>query len=208
MERDFSESGLNNQTPIQAGLKNKTGDYICCVCGDNATNYRFYGASSVCYSCRIFFRRVVTAKQEFKCHGSGTKKKMCSFDKLTRNQCKKCRFDKCLSVGLLPYLVNTANRKNKKALHQQIKSLNSEQEIQVLRSESQTSTPSLKILFNTGVNQNENIILRPENMFENGLILLKVGRVMEDIFFNENMDENLAILCKQTQSMGKCNSIF
>ena len=38
MERDFSGSGLNN-TP-RAGSKNKTGDYICCVCGDKATNYR------------------------------------------------------------------------------------------------------------------------------------------------------------------------
>ena len=116
---------------------------------------------------------------------------------------RKCRFDKCLSVGLLPYLVNTSNRKNKKTLQQQMKSSNSEQEIQVLRSESQNSTPLLKILFDAGVNQNENIILRPEDIFENGLILIKVGRVMEDIFFNENMDENLALLCKQTQSMGK-----
>ena len=41
MERDFSGgSGLNNHTPIKAELKNKTGDYICSVCGDNATNYR------------------------------------------------------------------------------------------------------------------------------------------------------------------------
>ena len=103
MERNFSGSGLN-QTP-KCGSKNKTDDYICCVCGDKATNYRsvrlkvrqffqksdifrFYGASSVCYSCRIFFRRVVTAKQEFKCHASGPKKKMCSFDRFTRNQCK------------------------------------------------------------------------------------------------------------------------
>jgi len=198
MERNFSGSGLN-QTP-KCGSKNKTDDYICCVCGDKATNYRFYGASSVCYSCRIFFRRVVTAKQEFKCHASGPKKKMCSFDRFTRNQCKKCRFDKCLSVGLLPYLVNTANRKNIKA-QQKMKSSNSEQEVQVLRSESENSTSTLKILFNSGVNQNENVRLRPEDLFENGLILLKVGRVMEDIFFNQNMDENLALYCKLVESM-------
>ena len=121
---------------------------------------------------------------------------------------RKCRFDKCLSVGLLPYLVNTANRKNKRALQQQMKSSNSEQEIQVLRSESQNSTPALKILFNAGVNQNENVRLRPENMFENGLILLKVGQVMDDIFFNENMDESLALYSKQAQSIGKSRSLF
>ena len=38
MERDFSGSGLNHIP--KAGSKNKTGDYICCVCGDKATNYR------------------------------------------------------------------------------------------------------------------------------------------------------------------------
>ena len=89
-----------------------------------------------------------------------------------------------------------------------MKSSTSEQEIQVLRSESQNSTPALKILFNSGVNKNEIVRLRPEDIFENGLILLKVGSVMEDIFFNEYMDENLALLCKQTQSMGKWNFIL
>ena len=33
MERDFSETGLSPSP-------NNTGDYICCVCGDNAPNYR------------------------------------------------------------------------------------------------------------------------------------------------------------------------
>ena len=89
-----------------------------------------------------------------------------------------------------------------------MKSSNSEQEIQVLRSESENSTPTLKILFNSGVNQNENVRLRPEDLFENGLILLKVGQVMEDTFFNENMDENLALYCKQVESMGNSKFIF
>ena len=41
MERDFSDgSRLYNPSPVKAELKKKTGDYICSVCGDNATNYR------------------------------------------------------------------------------------------------------------------------------------------------------------------------
>ena len=84
-----------------------------------------------------------------------------------------------------------------------MKSSTSEQEIQVLRSESENSTPTLKILFNSGVNQNENVRLRPEDLFENGQILLKVGRVMEDIFFNKSMDENLSLYCKHVESLGK-----
>ena len=46
--------------------------------------FRFYGAASVCYSCRIFFRRVVTTKQELSCTLSGS----CLIDKLSRNHCK------------------------------------------------------------------------------------------------------------------------
>ena len=131
---------------------------------------------------------------------------------------RKCRFDKCLSVGLLPYLVNTPNRKNKRALPQIKKSSTSEQvenpdnpELEkeiVLRSESQISTPALQILFNSGLNQNENVRLRPDDLFENGLILLKVGQVMDDIFFNENMDESLALYSKEAQSIGISNSLF
>ena len=78
----------------------------------------------------------------------------------------------------------------------------------VLRSESQNSTPALQILFNSGLNQNESVRLRPDDLFENGLILLKVGQVMDDIFFNENMDESLALYSKQAQSIGKLNSLF
>jgi len=199
MERDISDSALTKSP--KAGQK--TVDYICCVCGDTATNYRFYGASSVCYSCRIFFRRVVTAKQEFKCNRNGTKTKMCSFDKNTRNQCKKCRFEKCLSVGLLPFLVNTNNRKNMKA-SKKINSSNSEQEIQVLRSDSQNSTPAIKILFCPGLMATESIILKPKDLLsDNGLIFGKIGKLFEEIYFNENMDENLAIYCSRVESMNE-----
>ena len=114
---------------------------------------------------------------------------------------RKCRFDKCLSVGLLPYLVNTTNRKNKKAL-QEMKNSNSEKEVQVWRSENQNSTPALKILFCPELMPNQNIRLRPEDLFENGLILEKVGKIMEEIYFNENMDETLAKYCKFIESMG------
>merc|ERR1712045_833781 len=85
--------------------------HICCVCGDTATGYRFYGARSVCSSCRIFFRRIVTSGQRLSCIDTGSRP--CILDKTTRNHCKQCRYDKCLAVGLLPHLVNTANRKQR-----------------------------------------------------------------------------------------------
>jgi len=86
--------------------------HVCVVCGDTATAYRFYGAASVCYSCRIFFRRVVSSDQKLSCN-SIDKTEKCAIDKVTRSHCKKCRYEKCLSVGLLPYLVNSTNRKVK-----------------------------------------------------------------------------------------------
>ena len=83
-------------------LTDQSSGYVCNVCGDKANGYRltkysecsclymkliyrFYGASSVCTSCRIFLRRLVTSKETFKCRiGSSA----CNFDKSTRNHCK------------------------------------------------------------------------------------------------------------------------
>jgi len=86
--------------------------HVCVVCGDSASGYRFYGASSVCFSCRIFFRRAATSDRKFTCTSiERENENNCIIEKVNRSQCKKCRYDKCLSVGLLPYLVNTPNRK-------------------------------------------------------------------------------------------------
>ena len=83
-----------------------------------------------------------------------------------------------------------------------MKNSNSEQEVQVWRSENQNSTPAFKILFCPELMPNQNIRLRPEDLFENGLILEKVGKLFEEIYFNKNMDENLATYCKFIESMG------
>ena len=124
-------------------------------------------------------------------------------DSVNKQFLRKCRFEKCLSVGLLPFLVNTNNRKNIKA-SKKINSSNSEQEIQVLRSDSQNSTPAIKILFCPGLMATESIILKPKDLLsDNGLIFGKIGKLFEEIYFNENMDENLAIYCSRVESMSK-----
>lgn len=83
-----------------------------------------------------------------------------------------------------------------------MKNSSSEHEMQVWRSENQISTPALKILFCPELMPNQNIRLRPEDLFENGLIFEKVGKLFEEIYFNENMDENLATYCKLIELMG------
>ena len=112
---------------------------------------------------------------------------------------RKCRFDKCLSVGLLPYLVNSPNRRNKQKCLQ-MKQTNTEQDIQVFRSESQNSIPTINILFSPASIPDGT--LRPKDLFANGLILEKVGQVFEEVFFNKDMDENLALYCRLIESIG------
>jgi len=81
---------------------------FCSVCGDTATCYRLYGAKMVCYSCRIFFRRTVKANKSMKCIQNV--KEPCSFNKLTRNRCRSCRFTKCLQEGMNPLLVDSCKQ--------------------------------------------------------------------------------------------------
>jgi len=72
---------------------------------------RLYGATTVCYSCRIFFRRTVKSKQELKCARGA--QDLCNFDKSTRSSCRKCRYGKCLQIGMNPLLVDNCRKVEK-----------------------------------------------------------------------------------------------
>ena len=82
-----------------------------------------------------------------------------------------------------------------------MKQTNSEQDIQVIRGGSQTSTHTINILFSPVSHPDGT--LRPKDLFANGLILEKVGQVFEEVFFNKDMDENLALYCRLIESIGK-----
>ena len=117
---------------------------------------------------------------------------------------RKCRFDKCLSVGLLPYLVNSKNRnsrRNKKSL--QMNQTCSEQEIQVFRGDVQNPTPTIQILLSSSSILDDTLRIKPKDLFDDGLILGKVSQVYEEVYFNEIMDENLALYCKLIESIGE-----
>lgn len=49
-----------------------------------------------------FFRRTIQKNTAYTCDFNGT----CIVDKLTRTQCQKCRFDKCMAVGMTPSVGN------------------------------------------------------------------------------------------------------
>ena len=63
------------------------------ICGHN-----HYGADCICHSCRGFFLRAVQSSyyQIFQ----HNKNNNCIIDSKNRKSCKKCRFEKCLQVGM------------------------------------------------------------------------------------------------------------
>ncbi|CAG0889093.1 unnamed protein product [Darwinula stevensoni] len=67
---------------------------LCAVCCDKATG-KHYGAAS-CDGCKGFFRRSVRRNQAYACRFQ----RNCPVDKDRRNQCRFCRLNKCLRVGM------------------------------------------------------------------------------------------------------------
>ena len=82
-----SEEEVNERRPVSD----------CHVCGDKAIAHLHYGGIC-CYSCKAFFRRAVQNGKDklYKCKASHD----CSVSVETRRSCQKCRFEKCLSVGM------------------------------------------------------------------------------------------------------------
>ncbi|CAG2113130.1 unnamed protein product [Medioppia subpectinata] len=72
---------------------------VCKVCGDKA-NGRNYGALT-CEGCKGFFRRF-SKKKPKECKTEGK----CIINVFNRGKCQECRYNKCLSVGMSPELVN------------------------------------------------------------------------------------------------------
>jgi len=71
----------------------------CKVCGDQAIAHMHYGGIC-CYSCKAFFRRAVQSGKDkkYRCKSDGE----CSVAINNRRGCQKCRFQKCLLIGMVP----------------------------------------------------------------------------------------------------------
>ena len=86
---------------------------VCQICGQvNKTqgkHYYHYGAIA-CYGCKSFFRRTTNKKSylKFTCV-NGTP---CpTYDYAQWHRCSKCRYKKCLEVGMNPKLVLSYNQR-------------------------------------------------------------------------------------------------
>ena len=66
----------------------------CPICTDKISGFH-YGIST-CNSCSLFFKKAVNNKRVYTCKAD----KNCVINKIQRNQCQYCRFQKCLACGM------------------------------------------------------------------------------------------------------------
>ncbi|XP_059097506.1 uncharacterized protein LOC131891849 [Tigriopus californicus] len=81
----------------------------CSVCLTKSENFHLNYGAPTCLSCRAFFRRAVTGQKIQPCLMNGT----CAMTPKSRGDCRFCRFQKCLFVGMKPEQV--MNESTKKA---------------------------------------------------------------------------------------------
>ncbi|KAM3821516.1 nuclear receptor subfamily 4 group A member 3 isoform 1-T1 [Vipera latastei] len=103
-ESSSSSSGL----PSPSSRSSSSGEGTCAVCGDNAA-CQHYGVRT-CEGCKGFFKRTVQKNAKYVCLAN----KNCLVDKRRRNRCQYCRFQKCLSVGMVKEVVRTDSLKGRR----------------------------------------------------------------------------------------------
>ncbi|KAK3593450.1 hypothetical protein CHS0354_020215 [Potamilus streckersoni] len=70
------------------------GQVLCKVCGDIANGIHF--GVNTCEGCKKFFRRGLVENQSYVCKSE----KNCTINPRNRNNCRFCRYKKCLEVGM------------------------------------------------------------------------------------------------------------
>lgn len=106
----------NNNDPMSisranAGLPQplpQSPSQLCAVCGDTAA-CQHYGVRT-CEGCKGFFKRTVQKGSKYVCLAD----KSCPVDKRRRNRCQFCRFQKCLTVGMVKEVVRTDSLKGRR----------------------------------------------------------------------------------------------
>ncbi|XP_058449361.1 nuclear receptor subfamily 4 group A member 2 [Malaya genurostris] len=95
-------------TPIPRGPTPQSPSQLCAVCGDTAA-CQHYGVRT-CEGCKGFFKRTVQKGSKYVCLAD----KACPVDKRRRNRCQFCRFQKCLTVGMVKEVVRTDSLKGRR----------------------------------------------------------------------------------------------
>ncbi|XP_059692336.1 nuclear receptor subfamily 4 group A member 3 isoform X2 [Gavia stellata] len=103
-----SSGGGSSGLPSPPSRSSSSGEGTCAVCGDNAA-CQHYGVRT-CEGCKGFFKRTVQKNAKYVCLAN----KNCPVDKRRRNRCQYCRFQKCLSVGMVKEVVRTDSLKGRR----------------------------------------------------------------------------------------------
>ncbi|XP_006009684.1 nuclear receptor subfamily 4 group A member 3 [Latimeria chalumnae] len=98
----------DSSLPSPSSRSSSSGEGTCAVCGDNAA-CQHYGVRT-CEGCKGFFKRTVQKNAKYVCLAN----KNCPVDKRRRNRCQYCRFEKCLSVGMVKEVVRTDSLKGRR----------------------------------------------------------------------------------------------
>ncbi|KAM9308036.1 nuclear receptor subfamily 4 group A member 3 [Gastrophryne carolinensis] len=99
---------VGESSSMSSSRSSSSGEGSCAVCGDNAA-CQHYGVRT-CEGCKGFFKRTVQKNAKYVCLAN----KSCPVDKRRRNRCQYCRFQKCLSVGMVKEVVRTDNLKGRR----------------------------------------------------------------------------------------------
>ena len=102
----------------------------CNVCCENVGKvWNSYGGENICQSCRVFFFRSV----QNSAHKTFEKEKCesrCVIQSKNRKTCKKCRFRKCISVGMKVMYVKKNQTQLEKPLELEFNSTNQKEIIE------------------------------------------------------------------------------
>ncbi|XP_021349495.1 vitamin D3 receptor-like isoform X2 [Mizuhopecten yessoensis] len=82
----------------------------CRVCGEKASGFH-YGVNT-CEACKGFFRRSLKRKTDYRCQGLAGRE--CIIEPGRRNSCPKCRYKKCLTVGMSKEAIKTGRYTHEK----------------------------------------------------------------------------------------------
>ena len=83
----------------------------CLVCSEPAAKHMHYGAIT-CFSCKAFFRRAVqnNAANDFICRANDD----CDIAIQSRKHCQKCRYQRCIKIGMKPgWVLSKAERQKR-----------------------------------------------------------------------------------------------
>jgi len=130
------------------GSKNREASLTaqCLICTGAAAAHQHYGAVC-CYSCRAFFRRGIT--RNYSCVRGDN---MCQVNSITRTNCKRCRYARCLAVGMKPELVDaTLKRKQEEKRRQELIDIQHEMGIQTVGDQTSQAVTGMMQLQQGGV---------------------------------------------------------